>query len=237
MGRRGRRAIDRTVTNQQEDEPVKYLFLVTIVGPIITAYIKSLLPQIPKKYIPLISPALGGLAEGAIRLSVGTDLPEGFGVAAGAAGVAVREVVDQWRKEGVDGSSTFGLALCLLLAGTGLGGCSSARPFDPNAPLPPPLTEAQIQQQREKRCNWAETLATGAKLGALYAVAETNDEDVRKALAASLGAVDAGIADYCDTVRAGGTPDAEQAALAAVRDAIDTLTRMLLDDLEDRAEP
>lgn len=54
-----------------------------------------LLPQIPSKWIPLIAPALGGLAEAATRLSVGTDLPDGVGVAAGAAGVAVREVVDQ----------------------------------------------------------------------------------------------------------------------------------------------
>jgi hypothetical protein len=41
---------------------MKYLILVTLVSPIITAYIKQLLPQLPKKYVPLIAPALGGLA-------------------------------------------------------------------------------------------------------------------------------------------------------------------------------
>lgn len=200
---------------------MKYLLLVTILSPIITAYIKQLLPQIPSKWIPLIAPALGGLAEAATRLSIGTDLPEGVGVAAGAAGVAVREVVDQWRKSGIDRLNGAGLALALVFAGTLLSGCTARTPVNPDgAPLTPAQLAAAEQADRENRCDWAETLQDGSRITAAWALRKSNDEDLKVGIAIALDSLGDGVAEYCDAVRAGDRPDAERAARAAVRAAV-----------------
>lgn len=205
---------------------MKYLLLVTILSPIITAYIKQLLPQIPSKWIPLIAPALGGLAEAATRLSVGTDLPEGVGVAAGAAGVAVREVVDQWRKDRLDriGRDALGLLVVLgLVAGlTGsLGGCAAKAPSVP-------LTPEQTQAQSERRCQWAETIAASGQLAAVLALQDSTDEKLKTGIATALVGVNSAVASYCDAVRTGQGANAEAAALAGVRAALAELTARTL---------
>jgi len=77
--------------------------LLALGAPLVVAAIKAILPGMPKKYVPLLAPLLGGVAEVLYRISlpVGeTALPPGVIAMAGAAGVAVREVVDQWRKDG-----------------------------------------------------------------------------------------------------------------------------------------
>lgn len=66
--------------------------IVATVGPILTAAAKKLVPDIPKVLIPLTSAALGTI----VAILAGFDY--GDSVALGAAGSAIREIVDQIKK-------------------------------------------------------------------------------------------------------------------------------------------
>ena len=67
--------------------------LIPIVVPLVLAGLKRLAPSLPSLLLPVLAPFLGALSAG---LTVVTDL--GTGAVLGAAGVGVREVVDQSRK-------------------------------------------------------------------------------------------------------------------------------------------
>jgi hypothetical protein len=66
--------------------------IVAAVAPILTAYAKQIVPEIPKVFIPLTSVAVGTIA------GLVTDLGAQNGAIAGAVGVAVREILDQLKK-------------------------------------------------------------------------------------------------------------------------------------------
>lgn len=212
---------------------MKYLLLVTIVSPIITSYIKHLLPQIPKKWIPLIAPALGGIAEGVTRLSVGTDLPEGFGVAAGAAGVAVREVVDQWRKDGAYGGAgevgpLFSMMLCLALAAP-MAGCTAKAP--PAGPPPTADEQAALDQsRRERRCERALLASTGTATVAALLLRNSNDADLKDGIASGLRGLEEAADAYCEAVILGTDPDVELVAYRSLQAAMAELNRRLLEE-------
>lgn len=72
--------------------------LLAVFSPIVTGQIKKLAPKVPKVLIPLTSVAVGTAGAVALDALAGTNLGPLGGAAAGAAGVAVREVVDQAQK-------------------------------------------------------------------------------------------------------------------------------------------
>ena len=103
--------------------------LLAIGAPIVVAIIKRMLPALPKKYVPLLAPLLGGVAEVLYRISLPdtmpigeTALPPGVLALAGASGVAVREVVDQWRKDG--DYKALGAVLLPLGLAVGVAACT-----------------------------------------------------------------------------------------------------------------
>ena len=67
--------------------------LIPIVVPLVLAGLKRLAPSLPSWLLPVLAPFLGALSAG---LSGVTDV--GTGAVLGAAGVGLREVVDQSRK-------------------------------------------------------------------------------------------------------------------------------------------
>jgi hypothetical protein len=73
-----------------------WLILIPALVPIIIAVIKLLLPRLPKVWLPILAPLLGAATEWLLsgQFSQGTLL----GAIAGAAGVGLREIVDQVKK-------------------------------------------------------------------------------------------------------------------------------------------
>lgn len=67
-------------------------YIVTVVSPVVTSYVRKVVPKIPKPLIPLTSVAVGTVAGYATGLGLEN------GAIAGAVGVAVREVLDQVKK-------------------------------------------------------------------------------------------------------------------------------------------
>jgi hypothetical protein len=77
----------------------KFTWLETIIPVVVPAAIalfKQLLPQIPKPWLPVLAPVLGAVIEVAATRQVGAGTAAG--AALGAAGVGLREIVDQLRK-------------------------------------------------------------------------------------------------------------------------------------------
>lgn len=96
--------------------------------PIVIAMVKLLLPRIPKPIIPWIAPLLGAAASWIANLSGFTQGNVLLGAVLGAAGVGVREAVDQLRKQWT-ASTNNATNWLLLLAPLVLLGCRS---LDPN---------------------------------------------------------------------------------------------------------
>jgi hypothetical protein len=69
---------------------------IPVVVPVTLAVLKQCLPQVPKRWLPVLAPALGALAETIATQQVGTGTV--LGAALGSAGVGLRELVDQMRK-------------------------------------------------------------------------------------------------------------------------------------------
>lgn len=111
--------------------------------------------------------------------------------------------------------------VAVSIGGAMLTGCSAQQ-------AGPPLTPEQAQAKAERRCEWAETLASSGRLAAVLALQNSDDADVKLGVAVALAGVDAAVADYCDAVRAGTGADAEKAALAGLRGALDDLTERTL---------
>lgn len=113
--------------------------------------------------------------------------------------------------------------VAVSIGGTLLVGCSAQQP-GPSVPLTP----EEVQAKAERRCEWAETLAASGKLAAVLALQDSNDDDVKIAVSVALAGVDGAVVSYCDAVRAGSGADAERAALAGLRAALDDLTARML---------
>lgn len=72
--------------------------LIAAVSPVITAQVKRIVPRIPKVLVPLTSVAAGTAVAVATDYLAGSNIGGAQGAVLGAVGVAVREVVDQFRK-------------------------------------------------------------------------------------------------------------------------------------------
>ena len=74
--------------------------LIVPVVPVLIAILKILVPKIPKAALPIMAPLLGAALDiAASYLGTGTANPV-WGAVLGAAGVGLREIVDQMRKLG-----------------------------------------------------------------------------------------------------------------------------------------
>lgn len=104
--------------------------LLPVLVPVALALIKALLPKLPKMWIPILAPLLGALAE---ILCAGISANIAVSAALGSAGVGVREIVDQLRKQSSAGSgpaagSLSGVLMLLpLLSLPVLPGCSTSQ--------------------------------------------------------------------------------------------------------------
>jgi len=92
---------------------------------------------------------------------------------------------------------------------------------------PPPTPEEQ-HRANLRRCDIALTMAATGTAAAAIALRETDDQKVKDGVYAAVRGVDAAVADYCNVVLNGGSPDLLGAALAGVRAALDNLTAMAL---------
>jgi hypothetical protein len=70
--------------------------LVPVLVPAAIAALKQLLPKIPKPWLPILAPLLGALIDIAATCQVGPGTP--LAALLGAAGVGLREILDQLRK-------------------------------------------------------------------------------------------------------------------------------------------
>jgi hypothetical protein len=70
--------------------------LIPVLVPVILALLKHFLPRLPKLWLPILAPVLGAAIEALAsgEFGAGTSL----GAALGAAGVGLREILDQLRK-------------------------------------------------------------------------------------------------------------------------------------------
>jgi hypothetical protein len=74
-------------------------WLIPIVTPILIALLKRAVTAIPTSLLPWIAPAIGALCEMALHAAgAASGLPPGIGAFLGAAGVGVREALDQTKK-------------------------------------------------------------------------------------------------------------------------------------------
>lgn len=72
--------------------------LIASLSPVVTAQVKKIVPRIPKLLVPLTSVAVGTVGAFAADYFAGANIGGANGAVLGAVGVAVREVVDQFRK-------------------------------------------------------------------------------------------------------------------------------------------
>lgn len=72
--------------------------LLSVVSPLVVAGVKAVAPKVPKVLLPLASVAVGTAGAVAADYVTGSSVGALGGAAAGAIGVAVREVVDQAQK-------------------------------------------------------------------------------------------------------------------------------------------
>jgi hypothetical protein len=73
------------------------LMLIPVVVPILIAVIKLFLPKLPKLWIPILAPVLGAVCDMLMGGAFGSGTI--MGAIAGSAGVGLREIVDQVKKQ------------------------------------------------------------------------------------------------------------------------------------------
>jgi len=71
--------------------------LTPIVGPLLTAGVKKILPNIPVAFIPVVAIVLGVLANGIGTVALGGDVVIWKAVALSLAGIGVRELQNNFR--------------------------------------------------------------------------------------------------------------------------------------------
>ncbi len=72
--------------------------LIPVVVPVAVYLLKSLVPKVPTVWLPVAAIALGAVADTAAHFATGSVANPILGAVLGAAGVGLREVVDQIRK-------------------------------------------------------------------------------------------------------------------------------------------
>ena len=109
--------------------------LIAVVVPIIIAGVKRIIPLIPKSLLPAVAGAVGPLLEYAITLIDGGSFTGVTGVAAGLAGVGLRELLVKLKAamttDAGEGSVRSSITATLLAAAMALmlTGCESLFPF------------------------------------------------------------------------------------------------------------
>ncbi|GAB4377514.1 MAG: hypothetical protein Kow00114_41830 [Kiloniellaceae bacterium] len=106
--------------------------LIAVIVPLVIAVAKMIIPKIPKQMLPIIAGALGPAVELAIVQLNGSEFTGTAGVAAGLAGVGLREVWDQLGKtikkhEGRIHASGFATVAAIALLGLSAGGCEAIK--------------------------------------------------------------------------------------------------------------
>lgn len=76
--------------------PLDLRLLIPVAVPMVISLAKLLIPRLPRASLPVIAIVLGAAAEFAVSGIIGTNTA--WGAALGAAGVGLREVVDQIKK-------------------------------------------------------------------------------------------------------------------------------------------
>jgi hypothetical protein len=95
-----------------------YLSLIPVLVPVAIALLKALFAKLPSRWLPVLAPIIGGVIEGAMAVSGLVDNTSGIGVVLGAAGVGLRELLDQLRKPNIPpGAAALLLALLVLIPG------------------------------------------------------------------------------------------------------------------------
>lgn len=104
--------------------------LIPLATPILIAAVKQLLPKIPRVALPVAAPLIGAVLQIVLNYAGMTDADTLTGMVLGAAGVALREAVDQVKKLGgaVIAPWSIGMLMLLLLSGC-LTGCVSGKGF------------------------------------------------------------------------------------------------------------
>lgn len=69
-----------------------------IIGPILTAGVKKIMPKIPVQFIPPIAIALGAIVNALGTVSLGSDPSVWKAVLLGCAGIGLRELQNNFRK-------------------------------------------------------------------------------------------------------------------------------------------
>lgn len=69
---------------------------IAAVVPLLLAFLKTMAPQMPKKYIPLVAPILGAALDAIASWMTGNTINPQLGAAVGIMGVGIREILDQW---------------------------------------------------------------------------------------------------------------------------------------------
>lgn len=69
------------------------MLIIPAVVPVVIAVIKFFIPKLPSVWLPILAPILGAVAELLLSGNFGV-----WGAVAGAAGVGLREIVDQLKK-------------------------------------------------------------------------------------------------------------------------------------------
>jgi hypothetical protein len=72
-----------------------------IVVPLVIAALKLAVPKIPSSWLPIIAPLLGVLGDGLTSYFSGNPVNPTLGALYGAAGVGIREVIDQVKADAV----------------------------------------------------------------------------------------------------------------------------------------
>lgn len=179
------------------DASVSYWILaISAVTPVVIALIRFLAPRIPKPWIPALTPVVGLLLNWVSGLYGAGEVSPLQAAIAGAAGVAIRELIKQLRTLSVEGGTTA--MLLLALGGTFSAGCTSYRHerWDPESGKPieltsvhaPWLTKTAIEGIKSKTTDKRGTNIYSRTLGIDSANAQTDVEGVN-ALRGLLGDV------------------------------------------------
>ncbi|MHC1762907.1 MAG: hypothetical protein AB9869_01185 [Verrucomicrobiia bacterium] len=95
--------------------------LIPLTTPILIAAFKQLIPKIPRVALPVAAPLIGAALQIVLNYAGMTDADTLTGMVLGAAGVALREAVDQVKKLGGPPAGGF---YCLLAIGFLMTGCA-----------------------------------------------------------------------------------------------------------------
>jgi hypothetical protein len=107
---------------------MKLQWLIPILVPALIAVLKTLTPQLPKHWLPILAPVLGALLDLASTQSLGAGTA--WGAALGSAGVGLREILDQIKKRMENDPRLFLFAWFACLAGTFCGCVNLSKSLD-----------------------------------------------------------------------------------------------------------